>query len=369
MAKRENGCGTIRTVRGANGTKYYAYAPAQYVYVDGERKCVRLPLGSFTRKAEAKQAIERYSEAPTLKYNYSTAKLYEEWSDESFRDISRQTQDNYKSAWNQVKAAWGPKVDQPFRDRTSWEIRAIFDYWMVPHEVTRYNHGTPYVTVAGPLSKSSLQKIKALMTQLYSYAMANDIVHQNYAALAKLPKEAKEGTQRAFTDLEFAKLERGYMDVPGGDACYVLCYTGWRVTEFCQLTRFSYDPKERVLRSGIKTEAGFDRIVPVHPKIQPIIERWYRDCDTVLYPTSTGKSYNKDSFRRKVWDPVMKALGLPDDLTPHSARHTYGTKLSKAKVSTEDIQKLIGHADYSTTANIYINQDISTLRRAVNSME
>ena len=65
----------------------------------------------------------------------------------------------------------------------------------------------------------------------------------------------------------------------------------------------------------------------------------------------------------------MQALGLPDDLTPHSARHTYGTKLSKAKVSPEDIQRLIGHADFSTTANVYIDQDISTLRKAVNSMD
>lgn len=369
MAKRENGGGTIRTVKGANGTKYYAYAPARYVTEDGKWKCIREPLGSFKKKSDAKDAIEKFAQNPSTKYNYSIAEVYEEWSSIAFDDISKQTADGYRAAWKHIQAAWGTKVNAPIRERTTAEIRQIYDYWMQPHEIMRKGRGKPYKTTAGPLSKSAMQKIKALLTQLYTYCMANDIVRQNYAALVKVPKDAAEGKQRALTDLEFAKLEKGYMNIPGGDACYVLCYTGFRATEFCMLTRFSYDPVEKTLRSGVKTDAGIDRIVPVHPKIQPIIERWYKGCTGPLYPQKNGKAHDKDTLRDKVWKPVMEALGLPDDLTPHSARHTYGTKLSKAKVSPEDIQRLIGHADYSTTANVYINQDISTLRKAVNSME
>ena len=369
MAKRENGNGTIRTVKGANGTKYYAYAPARYETIDGVKKCIREPLGAFKKKSEAKEAIEKFAQAPSTKYNYSIAQVYEEWSGIAFADIKKQTVDNYKAAWKQVQAAWGSRCDLPIRERTTAEIRGIYDYWMSEHEVIRQGRGKPFKTTAGPLSKSAMQKIKALLTQLYDYCMANDIVRQNYASLVKIPKDAEEGKQRALSDLEFAKLEKGYSSIPGGDACYVLCYTGFRVSEFCQLTRFSYDPKEKVLRSGLKTEAGMDRIVPVHPKIQPIIDSWYKTAQGPLYPRADGKPYDKDTFRDKVWKPCIAALGLPDDLTPHSARHTFGTKLSKAKVSTEDIQKIIGHADYSTTANVYINQDISTLRKAVNSME
>lgn len=369
MAKRENGGGTIRTVKGANGTKYYAYAPARWETVDGIRKCIREPLGSYRRKTDAKEAIDRFCQNPSKKYNYTIEELYEDWSEIAYDDIGKSTVDGYKAAWKQVQAAWGPLCDEPIRERTTAEIRQIYDYWMTEHEVMRQGRGKPFKTTAGPLSKSAMQKIKALLTQLYDYAMANDIVRQNYASLVKVPKDAEEGRQRALTDLEFAKLEKNYKTVPGGEVCYVLCYTGFRATEFCQLTRFSYDPKEKTLRSGIKTDAGIDRIVPVHPKIQPIIERWYAASNGPLYPQPNGKPHNKDTLRDKIWKPAMQALGLPDDLTPHSARHTFGTMLSKAKVSTEDIQKVIGHADYSTTANVYINQDINTLRKAVNAME
>ena len=368
MAKRENGGGTIRKVKGANGTKYYAYAPARYDYIDGERKCIREPLGSFFKKADAKEAIDAFLQSPSKKYNYSPAQVFEEWSSIAYSDISRQTQDNYNAAWAQVKAAWGTRVDEPIRERTTGEIREIYDYWMEEHEVMRKGRGKPYKTKSGPLSKSAMQKIKALLSQMYKYCMANNIVNQNYAELVRIPKDAQEGTQRAFSDLEFAKLEKNYMNVPGGEACYVLCYTGWRVTEFCQLTRFSYDSNEKTLRGGIKTDAGKDRVVPVHPKILPIVEKWHRESTGVLFPRPDGKPYDKDTFRADVWKPCMAALGLPDDLTPHSARHTYGTKLSAAGARPEDIKELMGHSDYSVTANTYINQDLAPLRKAVNSM-
>ena len=100
-------------------------------------------------------------------------------------------------------------------------------------------------------------------------------------------------------------------------------------------------------------------------KILPIIERWYKDSKGPLYPRPDGKPYNKDTFSNGVWKPCMKSLGLPDDLTPHSARHTLGTRMSAAGARPEDIQRIMGHADYSMTANTYIAQDDSTLKNAI----
>ncbi|MBR4291941.1 MAG: site-specific integrase [Oscillospiraceae bacterium] len=369
MAKRENGGGTIRKVKGANGTKYYAYAPARYETIDGVRKCIREALGSFSKKSEAQDCIDEFRRNPSLKRNYTAAEVFEEWKSIAYDELSYQTKDNYNAAWKQIQAAWGDRANAPIRDRTAAEIKEIYDYWMDEHLVMRKGYGKPYQTISGPLSKSAMKKIKSLLVQMYKYCKMHNIVSENYAQLVKIPKDAPEGKQRALTDLEFASLEKNYANIPGGDVCYVLCYTGFRATEFCQLTKFSYDPKEKTLRSGVKTEAGYDRIVPVHPKIQPIIEGWYNNCQGPLYSRKNGKPYNKDSLREEIWKPVMETLGLPDDLTPHSARHTFGTKMSKARVSPEDIKKVIGHAEYATTVDFYIDQDVETLRKAVNSME
>lgn len=363
MAKRENGSGSIVRRKYANGTKYVAFAPAKYEVVDGKPRTVRTKIGSYDRKSDARSALDEYLKHPCSKYNFTLRNLYEEWKSFAFADIQSQTKTNYTTCWDKICNCQNPQIaDKLVREITTGEMRRILDYYLLEHTVI--DPKTKKETIHKPLSKSYITKIKALFTQLFDYAMENNIVDRNYAALVRLPK-MEDSKARAFYDLEFAKLEKNWANVPGGDACYVLCYTGWRITEFCNLSKFSYDPKTRTLTGGIKTDAGRDRIVPVHPKILPIIERWYSASEGPLYPRSNGKPHNKDTFMRNVWRPCMDALGLSEDLTPHSARHTFGTRLSAAGVPAEDIQRMMGHADYSVTANTYINQDVAALQASI----
>jgi site-specific recombinase XerD len=53
------------------------------------------------------------------------------------------------------------------------------------------------------------------------------------------------------------------------------------------------------------------------------------------------------------------------DLVPHSTRHTFASLLNKAGANTKAIQEILGHADYSTTANIYTHTDIDELKKAI----
>ena len=48
-------------------------------------------------------------------------------------------------------------------------------------------------------------------------------------------------------------------------------------------------------------------------------------------------------------------------LTPHSCRHTFASLSATAGMKPENLQRIIGHANYSTTANIYIHKDIEEL--------
>lgn len=362
MAKRENGSGTIIKRKYAHSTKYVAWSPAKYTIENGEAKLVRIQIGTYRSKKEAREALDLYNKHPTTKFNYTLSDVYEDWKHVAFEDISRQTQTSWTTSWDKIKACSKPDLcTRPIRELTTGELRQLLDYYA--NERTEYDQSGKAVTLP-PLSKSYITKIKALLTQLFDHAVENNIVDRNYASLVKIPK-MEAGKRRPLTDLEFAKLEKGWSAAPGGDACLVLCYTGFRVTEFCQLTKFSYDPVAKTLRGGIKTEAGTDRVVPVHSKILPIVERWYRESKGPLYPRPDGKAYNKDTFARGVWTPCMKSLGLPDDLKPHSARHTFGTKMAAAGARPEDIQRILGHADYSMTANTYITQDVTTLKSAV----
>lgn len=363
MAKRENGSGTIIRRKYAHCTKYVAWTPATYsVDESGNMVTHRINLGTFLSRKEAREALELYNRHPTTKFNFTLRDTYEDWKKIAFADIGKQTQTSWTTSWEKITSCTAPALaDRYMREITTGDIRQLLDYYANDRIVVI---DTGDLVTIPPLSKSYVTKIKALMTQLCDHAVENNIVDRNYAALVKLPK-MEAGKRRPMTDLEFSKLEKGWARAPGGDACLVLCYTGFRVSEFCELTKFSYDPVNKTLTGGMKTEAGTDRIVPVHRKILPIIEKWYSECKGPLYPRPDGKPYNKDTFKNGVWTPCMKSLCLPADLTPHSARHTFGTRMAAAGARPEDIQKILGHADYSMTANTYISQDTATLKSAV----
>lgn len=293
--------------------------------------------------------------------------VYDAWKSEAFSDIGKSTQDGYTAAWAQICNASPDLPGKCFKDIVTSDMRSVLDFWMESHEIKFTDKsGAVKTKKAGPLSMSSMTKIKALLTQMYRYAMSNNIVDKNYASLVKIPKGAEAGSIRAFTDEEFKILEKNWKNVTGGDAVYALCYLGFRVTEFCRLSPSSYNSTAHTLTGGIKTDAGKDRIVPVHSKIQPIVEGWIAADHKALYADKKGNHYNKDRFTSSIWKPAIEALGLPSDLTPHSARHTCATRLAAAGARPEDIQQILGHADYAVTANTYINQDVSTL---ANSME
>ena len=367
MAKRENGSGTVRKVKGARGTVYYAYAPAVYTeHTDGSVTCHREALGKFARVSDAKAALTEYNKHPSLKYNYTLADVQHDWKKEAYPDIGKSTQDGYNACWSQICAAAPSLLKKPFRDIVTSDMRAVLDFWMEQHEIDVEDiYGNKKKKKAGPLSLSSMTKIKSLFNQLFKYAIANKITQINYAALVKIPRGAEAGTIRALTDAEFKIVEKNWKTVPGGDAVYALCFLGFRVSEFCQLTPSSYDPAAKTLKGGLKTEAGKNRTVPVHSNILPLVEGWAAANHASLYADSSGKPYNKDRFTRNVWKPAIKALGLPEELTPHSARHTCATRLSAAGARPEDIQQILGHSDYSETANTYINQDVSALHNAM----
>lgn len=49
----------------------------------------------------------------------------------------------------------------------------------------------------------------------------------------------------------------------------------------------------------------------------------------------------------------------------HSLRHTFATMCRSAGMKIEDIQDLLGHADISTTKNMYTHIEIEPLRKAM----
>ena len=71
----------------------------------------------------------------------------------------------------------------------------------------------------------------------------------------------------------------------------------------------------------------------------------------LVFPDENNELY-KNSKLTRLWENYQKESGLID-VTPHMIRHGYSTMLFNAGLQAKDMQDLMGHAQISTTMDIY----------------
>lgn len=144
----------------------------------------------------------------------------------------------------------------------------------------------------------------------------------------------------------------------------MLCYTGFRVSEFLQLTRFSYHPEDGgYLQGGLKTAAGKNRIVPVHPKIRPyLLARLEQGGDTIICGED-GAPISSLKYREH-FNPIAEQIGAPN-ATPHWCRHTFATQLHTSKADPLTVKWLMGHSTKSDITAHYTHGTIEVMKEAI----
>jgi integrase len=352
--KLPNGYGTVYELSGRRRKPWIARKTVGWTTVTdkntGKEKQKQLfeTIGYFETKEKGIDALvlSRVNPIPA-NMDITLGELYREWSDVKYEEeISKQTIGCYKAGWKHIKV----------------HEKEIFINLRLSHWQSIINK----CRIAG-MSKSALHKIKLVIGMLYDYAIDNKITDQNLGKKIKIKMEnAKK--KEAFTDLEFKLIEKAAVEgMEWADTIMILLDTGMRISEMMQLTRFSIDLKEKLITGGVKTDAGKDRVVPIHPRIFPYIKKWYDKGGDRLICNTDGKPISERKYREDFYRPTLKSIDVRI-LDPHSCRHTFGTRLSNAGANTKAIQDLMGHADYSTTANIYTHPNLDELRKAISSL-
>jgi site-specific recombinase XerD len=347
--KFPNGYGTVYKLTGARRNPWIARVTTGWKIVFNKKtgqeqsRQIYQTIGYFDEKQHALDALvlHRINPVPP-KAGITLNELYEEWSKSKYEYIAKSTVRSYKSGWEHLSKYGNVK----FKELRTSHIQSLID--------SGYRSN---------LSRSSLEKIKTVASMLYDYALQNDIVNKNYSDFVKLPKIDKE-EKSAFTDLEIQKLERAE-GTPWVDTILMLIYTGMRINELLGLTIFGVDLDRQVITGGLKTEAGKNRAIPIHPKILKYIEYWYNQNGQYLICNDKGKRISDKVYREKLYYPALEALGIRK-LNPHCCRHTFANLMDRAGVDTISIQKLIGHKKYATTADMYTHPDIEKLKKAIN---
>lgn len=341
--KREHGTGSITRDKRNHKSPWVAHAPANR---EGRG---RVYIGAFATRAEAQAAIEDYIKrgCPDLP-NATVKDIHELWAEVHKKNVGRSASASYVSLWKRFTEI----ENMPIKDVRTVHFQKIVD--------TSKSLGTA-------------KKIRSLCSMMSEYAMENDIIQKNYADFIKLPKfEKKE--KKIFTAEQIKTLWE-HSDEPNVQIILFMIYTGFRVGELLAIKKSDVHIVEGYIIGGEKTDAGRDRIVPIPPNI-PELKKFL----LIRIEQAEGEyifNYPVLVFRNEIFYTTLAKLGMitgrldkhyhrwifdnKDHLTPHSTRHTFASLSAAAGMQPENLQKIIGHANFSTTANVYIHQDIETL--------
>lgn len=310
--------------------------------VDGVqvRKCV----GYFATKAEAEEALIRDRIMPASQYGKLTLEdVWEMWiGSRAFTKLTQQTQKGYSAAYQYMK-----------------------EYSRDLYSDLRRNHFQAMIDSAQEQGKSwsTMASIRTVCTLLGEYATALDIVPHSYATKLVLPKKTKS-VKRTFTEEEIGILFRHDSD-PNVSIILILIGTGMRITELLTLRKTDVDIDQMLIVGGIKTDAGRNRTVPIHPQIQKYVKWWYDHSFQYLIE-SNGKPLRSEYVREKIYK-TEERLGIRQ-LTPHECRHTFFTKMDEACSDKLAMALIGGHTDPHFTEMQYVHPDINRLRAAMETI-
>lgn len=354
-ARRAPGTGNVHKLPG-NRAKPYAARVGQRV------------IGVFATEGEAICALDsfRAQNARAALALYTFAECYGRWS-ERLPELDSKTADGYRRAFDAAAELHGQRM----RDIRTDDYQRIIDG-----------------LVAAGKSYSACQKQNGLHHQLCSWAMQNDIISRNYAEFVRLP--AKPGAKdRVLSDQELATLRsvadngvcancsgcglapglRG-VTAPGcvraARLMLVMAWSGMRINELLTLRSEDVHLADGYVVGGEKTAAGRGRIIPVHPCIRSYVAAWLAAGGSYLVSSAADTPLDYAKVRRQI-SRLCSALGM-HDVTAHTCRHTAATRMAEAGLPTKVIQAVLGHASYSTTAEIYTHPQVASLVAAVAAM-
>ena len=325
-----------KTLKRANGTGsvYKLSGRRTRPWVAAKNKLI---IGYYAKKTDALDALARLvGKDISERYNMTFSDIYDGWKFEHYREIGQKSIDGYENAYKNCESLY----DRKFRELRTRDFQEIVDL----HNMQ---------------SRSTQAKYKNLFTQLSEWAMREEIVTTNYAGYVKLSGEkAKE--KDIFSAEDIAKLE-----ADGSSAAKVvlmLIYTGMRIGELFEVKTENYHGT--YLIGGKKTKAGRDRIIPIRVEGRRYFAELAERATGVLLISGRDGQKTAANYRKREYYPLLERLGIPRK-TPHTARHTFASWAVEAGVRTDILQKIIGHANYSTTAEIYVHADAEELVGAV----
>ena len=315
--------------------------------------------------------IDKYSYLEKSDHPSKMADYIIMWKNLRQSEVAETTYDGYHTYIDRHLVPYFKELNLDIQDITAGHI---FDY-------VNYlsNDGGRKDNKIGGQSNTSIRKIISILRQVFDYAVLYGDIKINPALQVPMPKRTnlKETRQVFLTAEDAQKMLDAFKSEEIGPIVYVTLYYGLRKSEALglrwQAVDFDNDTitinhtvvgGSRIIRKDSTKTYNSKRTYQLLPDVKALLLKLkaqqedhkrrlgsgYHDND-YIFKNPNGVLYRPDSltvsFKR-----ALARYGLPQ-MRYHDLRHSTASILVDKGWDINDIKEWLGHADISTTANIY----------------
>jgi integrase len=242
-------------------------------------------------------------------------------------------------------------------------------------------------------SDSVLKKLHMCLNGIFETAIENDICLKNPVKHISIKSKRKKNVKHVYSDKQIDKVKAlCKLRMP---EVYVLLCTGVRRGELLGFEWTDFNAKGKCIsvnraladvQNGVKKEENQRLQNLVVPGIKENPPKWnsYRTipldngCVSLIdslprngkyiFPYKGGDPQSPNTWSQKLKRCMIEMHKADPDipvLSAHELRHTFGTMLRRHGVDIYTIQKVMGHKDIKMTSEIYVHNELDTLRKGL----
>lgn len=332
--KRANGTGTVEKIGGKRTNKYRAR-----VVQNGVRKTI----GYYPTRKEGIEALNKFIANP---YDL---------------DIDKMTFEYIFKKWSEYEYPTLSEARKKVYDRMFLKCETLHK------KIFKNIRHTDFSKILDLEGHTNNIEIKNLFSKMSNYAMVNDIIQKDYSQfMTNRQKKEKVVERKVYTEQEIQLLWDNLYKYREVDTVLIMIYSGLRIGEILKLSKDNIDLDAKVIKgAGIKTDAGKNRVIPIHSKIYNLIEDRYNNAgeDGLLFTMKGHDYYTMHQYFKRALDG-MTAIGVAKH-TAHDCRHTFATRMNDADSNSTAIKNIIGHTSFDLTEKIYTHKSVEKLRKEI----
>lgn len=365
-----NGFGQISEIKNRNLRNPFRAMVTVGKTLEGRPICKPLkPESYFATYNDAYAALVEYNKNPyDLEPSVTMQELYDKWLPEYEKTVK--STKSVTSAWAYCSGVYKMRV----MDIRARHVKGCMEEGVA---VIRGKEQHPSATMKN--------QIKSLFNLMLDYALEYELVDRNYSRTFNLTEETVKEIQSvkkqhiAFTDEEMDLLWANISQKQGIDIMLIQCYSGWRPQELGLLELKDVDLENWTFKGGIKTEAGENRVVPIHSRIQDLVLRKYQEAEALgspyllnwTDPNNRNKKNLKLTYARyqKAFERIRDELKLNPNHRPHDGRTHFVTMAKRYGVDEYAIKYMVGHKISDITEKVYTRREFAWLREEIEKIK